>query len=95
VTTEKPPEAADPNAIPEVFCAGPVNLVITGAVSTLTFMHIRKSAANIFKDFTPETTECVVKARVIMPIEDLVALKDLIDRMVKVEPIAPGSTAAY
>lgn len=88
----QPNTTADPHVVPEVLCVGPTNLWVTGPLATLTFSHIRKTADSTFKDVAK--TEAVIRARVVLPIEALVELRGLIDRMMANQPaISPGSAA--
>ncbi|MGZ5802514.1 MAG: hypothetical protein ACXWJZ_18035 [Burkholderiaceae bacterium] len=84
----------DPDHVPETFCNGPVNLTVTGAIGTLTLVHLRKSAAGTFGDLDPETADAVIRARLVLPIEAIVELRNLLDGMIsKQQQSAPGSSA--
>jgi hypothetical protein len=86
IATPSRPPATDPNTVPEVFCAGPINLSIVGNFATLTFSHVRKSVADTFGDDSPTTRESVIRARVVIPIEGLMELKDMLGRVQRQRP---------
>ena len=93
MTQPQQPMPSDPDSVPEVICTGATNLMVTGPIATLTFTNIRKKVAHTFGDLTPDTMESVVRARIVMPIETLIELRNLIERTIKVEAISPGSNA--
>lgn len=87
-----PATIVDPDHVPELLCTGPVNLWLTGPVGTLTFTHLRKPPEKTLAD-AGEDVQGVVRARIVMPLEGLVELAALINRLIHTKPIAPGSTA--
>lgn len=90
---DRKPNSTDPNHVPEAFCAGPVNLWVTGPIGTLTFSHLRKPADRTFEDVNSAELESVIRARVVLPVEGLVELAKLINSMIQVKPGASGSAA--
>jgi hypothetical protein len=72
------PPAADPDNIPETLCDGQFNLSGTGALATLTFTHVRPDATQMFANaaFVPTT---IVRARIVLPWQNLTALRDFLN----------------
>ena len=85
------PQPDDPDTVPEIVGVGPTNLSVTGPIVTFTFTHVRKNVASTFTELTPENAESVVRARIVMPVEMALEVRNLIDNVIK--PMAPGSTA--
>ena len=87
------PLVTDPNSVPETFCDGQFNLSITGGtIATLTFTHVRPDPKPLFQDGTVRPT-AVVRARIVTTIPNLIALRDLLNRMIQTEGAPTTATA--
>jgi hypothetical protein len=76
-----PPRVADPDNVPETLCDGQFNLTITGPLATITFTHVRPQADPLFAgSLSPES---IVRARIVTPIPNLIALRDLLNTMLQ------------
>jgi hypothetical protein len=73
---------------------GPANITAMGALALLTFTHLRKTASNTFGEYTAATTEAIVKARIVVPVEMLVEFRNMIDSMIKQSPTPTASGGA-
>jgi hypothetical protein len=83
------PPAVDPDNVPETFCAGKFNIAFaTGGYATLTFTHTRPKAGPLL-DSSQIDEESVVRARVAMPMDNFVALRDLLNNLIKDQPAGP------
>jgi hypothetical protein len=77
------PPVVDPDNIPETLCVGRVNLSPgPGPLATLIFTNVRAKAgplidANIFEH------ENVVRARIVTTLDELVALRDLLNKTIQ------------
>jgi hypothetical protein len=76
------PVATDPNNVAETYANGPVNLNVMGPCATLTFTNIRGDIGDLMKGGAVTKHSAVVVARVTMPTECLVGLKDLLNKMI-------------
>lgn len=89
------PPAIDPDSIPEILCDGQFNISVTGNLATLTFTHVRPDAAAMFGDGTTNASS-VVRARIVITVSNLVALRDLLNQVIQAPdtpaPSAGGST---
>ena len=84
---------SDPHSIPEAFCDGPINVTISSSnIATLTFTHLRPDPKPLFAGGATEPI-AVVRARVSTPFQNLVALRDLLNGMIKTEA-TPGTATA-
>lgn len=79
VQQQQPPEI-DPDNVPETVCDGPLNISVRGPLATLTFTHVRPVAMP--KDGTIEL-KSIVRARIVLTGNNLVALRDLLIRAIK------------
>jgi hypothetical protein len=75
------PPVTDPDNILEVFCDGQMNVAIRGNLATITFTHVRPDPTPMFKDGTVRAT-AVVAARVVITVPNLIALRDLLNRVI-------------
>src|SRR5262249_43556780 len=86
------PTAIDPNCVPETYSNGPVNLNITGPCATLTFTTVRADIGEVMSGKQATTHFAVVTGGVTMPLDCLVKLRDLLNKTIQNQPMAPGST---
>jgi hypothetical protein len=77
-----PPIVTDPDNVPEVPCDGPFNVTVTGSFVTLTFTHGRPDATALLRDGTVEF-KTTVRARIVTSLNNLVALRDLLNRIIQ------------
>jgi hypothetical protein len=85
------PEVIDPDNIPEILCDGQFNVRIIGQFVTLTFTHVRPEPTALFKgDVFPKA---VVRARIVTTIDNLEALRDLLNSMTR-NPNVPSPPAS-
>jgi hypothetical protein len=87
----KPPIVTDPHNVPEVLCDGPFNVTVAGPFVSLTFTHGRPDATVLFRDGTIDV-KAIVCARIVAPMNNLVALRDLLNRIIQ-DPGTPVPTA--
>jgi hypothetical protein len=87
------PPVTDPDAVPEIWVNGPVNVNITGPVAAITFAHVRPDPADIFVNKQPATAVSVVRARIVMPLAGLAGLRDLLNQIIV--NTAPSSSTAH
>jgi hypothetical protein len=85
------PPVIDPDNIPETLCDGQFFVSVGGNLATLTFTHARPDPTSMFRDGTYKT-QAVVRARVVMTLGNLVALRDLLNRIIQA-PDAPAPPA--
>jgi len=86
------PVTVDPNNVAEAYANGPVNVNVMGPCATLTFTNIRGDVGQLMKGGEITKHSAVVVARVTMPAESLVGLKDLLNKMI-VNP--PGQAVGH
>ena len=86
----QPEQAAvtDPDNIPEILCDGQVNVSITDNLATLTFTHVRPDVTKMFKEQTIDP-RAVVRARIVISVPNLVAFRDLLNRVIQ-DPNTPA-----
>jgi hypothetical protein len=83
------PPAVDPHSVPETLCAGKFNIVLTsGGYATLTFTHTRRWP---LLDAGQISEESVVRARIVMPMANFVALRDLLNSTIAAPSLRPGA----
>src|SRR5262245_18754131 len=85
------PEVIDPDCVPEVICDGQFNVSITGNLATLTFTHVRPDPTMMFREARIEP-KSVVRARVVITLPNLAALRDLLNRVIQT-PDTPAPAA--
>lgn len=76
---------SDPDRVQEVFCNGRLYVHGQGQFATLTFTHDRPDAAAMV-DRNNLQFGGVVRARIVMPFSNLVALRDLLIRTIQERP---------
>jgi len=81
------PPVKDPDSVPEILCTGQFNISIAGDLATLTFTHVRTDAGAMFRNGTIDES-AIVRARIVTPMANLVALRDLLNRVIQ-EPHTP------
>jgi hypothetical protein len=72
----------DPDRVPEVICDGAFNVHISGGLATLTFTHVRPESEEMFGNNKIKPT-AVVRARIVITVGNLAALRDLLNRMTR------------
>ena len=91
------PTAVDPDNVPETLCCGRFNLsFLAGNLSTLTFTHPRPKAGPLL-DSNQIQDEAVVRARIVMHLDNLVALRNFLNDAIKegaAATTAPASSDA-
>ena len=85
------PEAIDPDSVSEIICDGQFNVSITGSLATLTFTHIRPDPTAMFGEQRLDV-KSVVRARIVITIANLNALRDLLNRVLEA-PETPAPPA--
>ena len=81
------PPVIDPDNVPEIICDG----MFVGSLATLTFTHVRPEPTALLRDGTINPNS-VVRARIVLTINNLLALRDLLDRVIQKPDIpAPPS----
>jgi len=97
--TDKPaqdaPRVVDPDNVQEIFCEGPFHLNVA-PVSTLTLTHVRPRPGALINEGRIEL-EAVVRSRLLLPLANLMMLRDLLNRLIKDEAtpgnVTPGSAS--
>lgn len=77
----KEPSVIDPDHVPETLCDGRFYLHPHGNHVTLTLTQVRPSAADLFDGRI--VNDEVVRARITMPLDNFVALRDLLTRVIQ------------
>src|SRR5437588_10895758 len=88
------PPALDPDCIPETVCDGPLNVQFSGNRATITFTHSRAMVAPLLER-GEVAFENIVRARIVFSVDNLLALKGLLNRLLPDNPpadITAGST---
>jgi hypothetical protein len=85
------PPAVDPHNVAETYSNGPINCHVTGPCATLTFTAIRGDIDGLLHNRADTPLKCYVVARVVLPNDALVQLRDLLNRMI--QPVHPAGTA--
>jgi hypothetical protein len=85
--------AVDPDHVSEVLCDGAVYLTWAGNLGTLTFTHARPNAASLFANDLIEN-EFVVRARVVMSLSNMIALRDLLNDKIRSDQAGAASASA-
>jgi hypothetical protein len=81
----------DPDSVPEIICNGMFNVSVVGSLATLTFTHLRPEPTALLRDGSIKPSS-VVRARIVLTINNLVALRDLLDHVIlKPDMPAPPS----
>ncbi len=72
----------DPDNVAETICLGKFNIQLGGPYATLLFTHPRARVGPLV-DEGKLVIESVVRARIVMSIDNLVALRDLLNNVLK------------
>lgn len=75
------PLVSDPDNVPETVCDGQFNLSVSGQLATLTFTHVRPNATQLFQGAV--NPGAIVRARIVLTVQNLVALRDLLSANVQ------------
>ena len=89
----KDPPIVDPDNIPETLCIGKANVTTHGSFATLTFTHDRPKVGLLITNGVIEN-EGVVRARIVTTVENLAALRDVINGMI-LDPSLLAATATW
>jgi hypothetical protein len=89
---EQHSQVIDPDNVPETLCDGRFYIHPHGNLATLTFTHARLRAADLFGGRV--NAEEVIRARITLTMDNLVALRDLLNNLVKVGPDQMPSSGA-
>jgi hypothetical protein len=84
----------DPDNVPETLCLGLINVQAgPGHLATVTFTNPRSQAGPLFAQGTA-VHEAVVRARIVMTVEQLVGLRDLLNQVLQQPtPVREGTTS--
>jgi hypothetical protein len=82
------PPVLDPDSVPEIICDGMFNVSVVGSLATLTFTHVRPEPTALLRDGSIKPNS-VVRARIVLTINNLVALRDLLGRVIQ-KPDVPA-----
>jgi len=89
LSPEEPP-GVDPYNVPETLCIGKFNLSVgASSLVTLTFTHIRNKTGPML-DEAKVVQESVVRARIVTTMENMIAMRDLLNKVIQDHP---GTTA--
>jgi len=72
--------AIDPDNVPEIICDGGFNVQWAGSRATITFTHNRARTKPLLEDGQLEF-DAVVRARIATSIDNILALRDLLNRI--------------
>jgi hypothetical protein len=82
------PRTIDPDNVPETLCLGMFNISFSVAgLATLTFTHIRPKPGPLI-DGNQVEDESVVRARIVTTPDNLIALRDVLNNVLKNVPAA-------
>lgn len=82
----------DPDNVPETICLGKFNIQVGGPYATLLFTHPRPQVGPMV-DEGKLVLESVVRARIVTSLDNLVALRELLNNLLK-DVQTPVSAAA-
>ncbi len=81
----------DPDNVAEMICLGKFNIQLGGPYATLLFTHPRARVGPLV-DEGKLVIESVVRARIVISIDNLVAMRDLLNNLLKdVQPTTTGA----
>ena len=84
---QKAPRATDPDNVPETLCVGRFNVVVKPPFATLTFTHVRPKIGSLIDrsavDRSAVEEESVVRARIVTTLDNLAALKDVLNTIIQ------------
>lgn len=72
----------DPDRVPEIVVAGPVNCTMNQSIATLTFTHLRPDAAAPIALNAEMNLEAVAWARLLVPFDGEQSLRDSLDQII-------------
>jgi hypothetical protein len=76
----------DPDNIAETICLGKFNIQLGGPWATLLFTHPRARVGPLVDEGKLEI-ESVVRARIVMSVDNLIAMRDLLNSLLKDVPL--------
>ena len=82
----------DPDNVPETLCDGVFNLHLQSGFAHLTFTHARPDVGPLFEGTIAHHS--IVRARIVTPLPNLIALKELLDRVLIDTDAAPTTAAS-
>ncbi len=83
----------DPDNVPETLCLGKFNIQVGGPFATLLFTHPRPRVGPMV-DEGKLVLESVVRARIVLSLDNLVAMRDLLNNLLKdVKTLAVAAAA--
>ncbi|MFH1340490.1 MAG: hypothetical protein ABIL01_04635 [Pseudomonadota bacterium] len=86
--------AIDPDNIPETLCIGRFNVTFgPGPWATMTFTHHRNKVGPLMNE-GQTIPESVVRARIVTTPENMVALRDLLNDLLKDHPASAAAAVA-
>jgi hypothetical protein len=85
------PTYSDPGNVPETFANGPISLNINGQIATIIFTVIRPDLLETMKGQQMTQATAAVASRIATPIQNLVELRNLLNRLIQDTPQVPGS----
>ena len=74
--------AQDPDNVAEVFVNGPINCNVQGPFAQLTFTHVRAETRDLFDGKKLPKVATIVRARILLPLEQLNELRKLLDGII-------------
>jgi hypothetical protein len=74
------PLTADPDHVPETLCIGKFNISTVANLGVITFTHVRPKAGPQLDESRLEY-ESVVRARIVTSIENMFAIRDMLNRV--------------
>lgn len=84
----------DPDNVAETICLGKFNIQLGGPYATLLFTHPRPQVGPLV-DEGKLVIESVVRARIVMSVDNLVAMRDLLDNLLKDVQTTAGASAIH
>jgi hypothetical protein len=85
MTKKRDPPVSDPDNIPETLCLGKFNVAISPPLGQIIFTHLRAKAGPLL-DGAQLQHETVVRARIVTSVDNLIALRDALNAMLKDAP---------
>jgi len=94
MTNPHQPTGIDPHNVPETLCLGKFNLSFSAAgLATLTFTHVRPRPGPLLESNTVED-EYVVMARIVTTTDNLIALREVLNAVLKDVPAVAATGQA-
>ena len=91
MTSPHQPSGIDPHNVPETLCLGKFNLSFSAAgLATLTFTHVRPRPGPLLESNTVED-EYVVMARIVTTTDNLIALREVLNAVLKDVPVVAAA----